>query len=160
MQRHTNLSGGPSFSAIAFTPDWSNVMMFIFEANAPYIYISAVHSSRDAGRGGGIAPLVFGKSVNPIPTRAHHITTCPPRFLDGAAPLRSNGIFFMLHQGYYRWAVAGPSESRGQGGSLCFVEGFYADITEECPIMVKNDAKKFKTLLDWILGILTNSQLI
>ena len=41
-------------------------MMFIFEANAPYIYISAVHSSKDAGRGegGAFASLKFSKFQN------------------------------------------------------------------------------------------------
>ena len=62
-------------------------MMFIFEANAPYIYISAVHSSKDTGKGGGaFAPLVFGKSVNPIPIMGQIMPTTlllePPPHLD------------------------------------------------------------------------------
>ena len=46
---------------------------------------------RSRGGGGAISPSVFGRSVNPILTReadyAHHITTAPPPFLDGAASL-------------------------------------------------------------------------
>ena len=59
---------------------------------------SRIRDARGAegGRGdqGPLVPLVppvFGRSVNPIPTRgtdyAHHITTGPPRFFNGVASL-------------------------------------------------------------------------
>ena len=56
---------------------------------------SRIRNARGAGGDRGdqdpLVPPVFGRSVNPIPTRgadyAHHITTIPPRFFDGAASL-------------------------------------------------------------------------
>ena len=56
---------------------------------------SRIRDARGAegGRGdqGPLVPPVFGRSVNPIPTRgtdyAHHITTGPPRFFNSVASL-------------------------------------------------------------------------
>ena len=58
------------------------------------LQVSNKQGCRSRGGGGdwgALAPSVFGRSVNPILTRgadyAHHITTGPSTFLDGAASL-------------------------------------------------------------------------
>ena len=66
------------------------------EFQPKYLLIRAVAS------GGALAPLVFGRTVNPISTRgadyAHHITTGPPGFSDLPTALDSEPDSSLKHQ--------------------------------------------------------------
>ena len=68
--------------------DWYETLLYVLSLKMPFIFaqlkkndcfeISFSELSLEGGAGGALAPLEFGSSVNPIPTRGGWL--CPPHY--------------------------------------------------------------------------------